>query len=464
MRFFGFFALVLALPFLGCSPGDRLREIQWDIGHHQPLSAELATVVSSPNKDNYRSSMLRGNKVEHWRMMAQGFPVADSWVKVLRNAKGAPTYIKGQGIQLEPVQGDIDRARQLEKRKQYVLKVAWKKYPELREAKKIFPVQVVLNGKMVGYEPYLEVTYFNKDETDVVRLKLSGTANILERTSLAQHLTHGNGMVFLGAPDRTKLSEVEFFGLVGDGTLTSPLLKVESAVSNRAYSPSHEFRFNPEEQPFDEVQAYYFVEQALRWLKTDFDFTLPFQINIKVHVGGLRPSNAAFYYKGNIRLGDGDNIVYQNIPRDPSIVIHEAAHGVVDAIAGLPHEKEGGSLNEGFSDFIAALFLNNPRMAEYSYLKAPFRRTLENTLQAHRDFNGGLYHDSTIVSGTLWDIKKGMGVAVAGKLALATLGRLGPGSTLKDFPEAVLAAGSDTQLDEGQVVLLQGILSKRGWL
>ena len=464
MRCFGHFVLILSLPFLGCSLGDRLRQVYWSSSHHQPLSAELATLISHPKKNNFQSSRVGEKRVEHWRMVAGDFPVANSWVKVVRNLKGAPESIRGQVLQLQPLSDDIKRAQQLERRKQYVLQVAWEKYPELREAKKVFPVQVVLERKMVGYEPFLEVAYFNRDETEVVRLKLSGTANIIERHRLSHHFTKGNGRVFLGAPNRTQLSEVEFLGLVGNGTLTSPVLRVESAVSNRAYSPSHEFLFRPEEQPFDEVQAYYFVERVLAWLKKDYGFILPFQLNIKVHVGGLRPSNAAFYYRGNIRLGDGDGIIYKNIPKDPTIVIHEVAHGVVEVIAGLPTEEEGGALNEGFSDFLAAVFLNNPRMAEYAYLKAPYRRNLENNLQAHRDFNGGLYHDSTIVSGTLWDVKKALGSHLSGKLALGVLGHLGPGSKLADFPEALMAAAGDSQLDDKQIGILQSVLNQRGWL
>ncbi|MCB0367802.1 MAG: hypothetical protein H6624_07885 [Bdellovibrionaceae bacterium] len=464
MKYFGFFALILAVPFLGCSPGDRLREVHWDSKLHQPLTAEIATIISTPRKDSLRKTKVMGHQVEHWRGMAGGFPVADTWVKVVRDEKGAPQFVRAQLAQLDPIAEDVKKAQQLEKRKQFVLGVAWKKYPELRTAKKIFPVQVVLDGKMVGYEPHLEVTYFNADETDVIRLKLSGTANILERKSLAQHLANGSGMVFLGFPDRTKLTEVEFMNLVGDGTLNSETVKVESDTNSRAYSPSHEFRFTPAEQPFDEVQAYYFVESALKWLSKDFGFVLPFKLNVKVHVGGLRPSNAAFYYKGNIRLGDGDNVVYRNIPRDPSIVIHEAAHGVVDAVAGLPHEKEGGSMNEGYSDFIAALFLDNPKMAEYSYLKAPFRRTLENDLQAFRDFNGGLYHDSTVVSGTMWDLRKALGIQLAGKLALTSLAHMGPGSGMKDFAPSLLSSVEEVGLDESQVGILQGVLNKRGWL
>ncbi|MCB0386410.1 MAG: hypothetical protein KDD43_13540, partial [Bdellovibrionales bacterium] len=135
MKHFGFFALILALPFLGCSPGDRVREIRWDSKLHQPLTPEIATIISTPKKDSHRTSVVMGHKVEHWRAMVGGFPVADTWVKVVRDLKGAPQFVSAQVSHLDPIAEDLKKAQQLEKRKQYVLGVAWKKYPELRTAK-----------------------------------------------------------------------------------------------------------------------------------------------------------------------------------------------------------------------------------------------------------------------------------------------------------------------------------------
>lgn len=464
MKHFGFLALILVLPFLGCSPGQRMREIHWDSRHQSGLTAELATIVSAPKKDQYLSTSVFGQKVEHWQPTTGGFPIADSWVKVIRDARGGPQFIRAQVSEFEPSREDLDRARQLESRKQIILDKAWKSFAELRTAKKIFPARVILKQKMLRFEPQLEIVFFTQDDTDVVQLTLSGRGKLIERRSIAQHLTRGSGMVFLGVPERSNLTEVEFSDLVGDGTLNSSVLKVESEIANRAFSPTHEFRFSPTDKPFDEVQAYYYVERSLAWLKKEFGVTLPFQLGIKVHVGGLKPSNAAFYYKGNIRLGDGDNVTYRNIPRDPTVVVHEAAHAVVEVLAGLPQDKEGGSLNEGYADFIAALFLDNPRMAEYSYLKGPFRRSLENDLVAGRDFKGGLYHDATIVGGTLWDLRNALGTQVAGKVAIGSLSKLGAGSQFKDFAPAIVSACENLGLDSTQTELLQSVLKKRGWL
>src|SRR5690606_11323605 len=111
------------------------------------------------------------------------------------------------------------------------------------------------------------------------------------------------------------------------------------------------------------------------------------------------PKNIAYYYNGNIRLGAGDGVTYKNIHRDPSIVMHEASHAFIQSIGQLSTESEGGSLNEAFADFFTALILDHPKMAEFAYIPGPYKRSLDNNTNA-TSFNGGLYHDSLVVSGT----------------------------------------------------------------
>ncbi|MCB0363397.1 MAG: hypothetical protein KDD35_11775, partial [Bdellovibrionales bacterium] len=444
-----------------CSDHRKLDRISWS--RSEPITAEIATIVSHPKKNNLQSIGVLGYKAQHWRYMSGEFPVEGTWVKVLRNSAGSLELVEGEVPYIEPTEKNLKEARQINANKERILSLLWQEYPELRKAKKILPPQVILSPQLGGFAPFIEVIYFNSDDSDVVQLKISKSGKIAGKWHLGHRLATGSAQVFPGIPDRTSLSEVLFSNLIGDGTLTSSLLKVEADGGRGAFSSQHEFRFHPEERAFNEVQAYYFADKLLSWLKEQYSFVLPFQLRIKVHVGGLVPSNAAFYYQGNIRLGDGDNVLYRNIPQDPSIVIHEVAHAVVQVIAGLPNDKQGGSLNEAYADFITALFLDNPRMAEYSYLKAPFRRNLENNLRAGVDFSGGLYHDSTIVSGTLWEIAKLLDKESMGRLALQSLARLNPGSSFADFPLALREAARDLRLESQKMDSIQKLLYEKGW-
>ncbi len=147
--------------------------------------------------------------------------------------------------------------------------------------------------------------------------------------------------------------------------------------------------------------------------------------------------------------------------RDPSVVTHEVAHAVIEQVSHLSTEGEGGSLNEAFADYFAASILENPKMGEVSYVEGPFRRDIDNdaTLPGR---NGGLYHDSLIVSGTLWSLRQALGPAEGQAVAFKTLARLNADSNLMDFKAQlaqVLASGPGPE----QKRKAQAVLTARGW-
>ncbi|MCX7977941.1 MAG: hypothetical protein N2578_02955, partial [Bdellovibrionaceae bacterium] len=185
-------------------------------------------------------------------------------------------------------------------------------------------------------------------------------------------------------------------------------------------------------------------------------------LDVQVHVGTPEKTNTAFYYQNKIRLGSGDDVTYSKIPQDPSIVTHETAHALIDALARLPFEGEGGSLNEAFADFFTAVMLKNPNMGEVSYLKGPFRRTLNNSKTVSQK-NGGLYHDSGIVSGTLWDFYNTLGEKKSLDIAVRTLSRLTPRSDFDDFRNKLKDVCSSL-LNAEDLESANKILSVRGWL
>ncbi|MBK8201249.1 MAG: hypothetical protein IPK68_02600 [Bdellovibrionales bacterium] len=225
---FIFLSLLLALPVLGCSVQNELSRVHWSRASQQNLTPELATLISSPHKSQSESVEISGYKIEHWRTMNGGFPVEGSWIKVLRDHSGAPKLIEGD-VSTHPLsERDAKKAQQLESQKEKILSLAWQRYPELREAKKIFPSQIVLKTTLMGYESFVELAYLLHNESEVVQARISEKGRIIERRSLTSHLITGSAQVFPGSPFRTPLAEVILSNLVGDGTLTSSLLKVES--------------------------------------------------------------------------------------------------------------------------------------------------------------------------------------------------------------------------------------------
>jgi Zn-dependent metalloprotease len=193
---------------------------------------------------------------------------------------------------------------------------------------------------------------------------------------------------------------------------------------------------------------------------------MPFAIRGVSSLGFPEKTNSAFYYSGQIRLGAGDDVTFSKIPQDPSIVIHETCHALIEALAKLPYQGEGGSLNEGFSDFFTTVLLKNPKLGEASYKKGPFKRTVENDKKVS-DKKGALYADSGIVSGTLWEIYQKLGQEKSLQFALEILTRLGPNSNFESTSTVMKELLAVEQNDKDKLAdneILKTVLKVRGWL
>lgn len=248
--------------------------------------------------------------------------------------------------------------------------------------------------------------------------------------------------------------------------IDGPILKSlrHQTASQSAYSASSDnkpWRFGLDDERFDQVQAFYYIQDGLDFYQNELGLTLPVLIEAQTSIGYPEKTNAAFTYSNQIRIGLGDGEVYGSLARDPSIVIHELGHVVVGMLARLPTQGEGGSLNEAFADFFTASHLGNPKMGTFSYLAGPFVRSLEQRIR-YSEKNGGLYHDSLIVSGTLWEIRSALGADRAQKLALKTLLRMASADELKDFVPALRAAAAEL-LNESEMNSMNVILKERQW-
>lgn len=258
----------------------------------------------------------------------------------------------------------------------------------------------------------------------------------------------------------TQIQEVWLKSLIDGPAVQSTVLQVLSQAPNPASQKDSPWRFPSDDPRFDQVQAYYFLTLGIEHFAKDLGFTIPMQVQAETYESYPDKVNAAFTYDNQIRIGYGDGVAYKGLARDPSVVIHELGHVVTGVIAHLPTQKEGGSINEAFADFFSASYLNDPKMGNLSNLKAPYTRNLEDFIP-FASKNGGLYHDSQIVSGTLWQIRSALGASTTQKLAMRTLARLGPATSLLEFPPALRLAATDLAPD--QIGAINGILKKYGW-
>lgn len=324
--------------------------------------------------------------------------------------------------------------------------------------------KIILMKEFWGYRPYILADYMASDESQVYEAKITKEGRLLSLRPKGFELTSGLAQVYPDNPNQVPLTEMVLKNLVGDGNLSSPYLVVESAIGEKPFNRNNIFNFQPNELVFSAVQAYFFASRAVDWFRQQLHLELKAPLEVKVHVGSTPQSNVAFYYNNQVRLGEGDGITYEGIPRDPTIVAHEVSHAFVQMLSGLPFEGEGGSYSEAFADFFAAIHLSNPNMGNYAYRKGPFKRTLDNNLRADKDFKKAMYNDSQIISGTFWDLTKVIEPAIVEKLAVDFLVRLGPGGQFHDFTEVMKSTIRAASLKDEQIQQIQTVLEKRGWI
>jgi len=423
-----------------------------------PFSPQGVTVEAL---DRLAKAAIRSEKITRRSQKIEGAVIRGTWVQSVFASDGSKVYESGEIVDALPetlrdkvkaaLPKKLEALRAFEKASSDIQTASWKSDPQLE----------VLSTPKNFSQLEWSMDFMNADETETYRAYLDESFQFKGIKVVAVHANDGVASVFPRGPKGSQLENVKLKNLDGSGKLSSDEIIIKSGLPTQAESPDLDFRFTPQDDRFDQVQAYFFADQSLKFFKASFDAEPFSQMEVKVQVG--TNSNAAFYYGNRIRLGKGDGIRYSNLAQDPSIVMHEVGHAFVDRYSGLPPDGEGGSLNEGFADFFSATILDNPHMGESSFLSGPFVRSLENNLRAPADLSGGLYHASQVVSGTLWDLRIALGAKVADQIAFRTLTRLGPSSIFKDFVPALVAARESLAFSETDKAKITEVIMARGW-
>lgn len=432
---------------------DQLRRFRWSSSSNEGVRTLLAPGGKIPKLEKHRH-LLRGvgEFVARENQMQGAARIAGAWKQTIVSPEGKVTYQAGawKDDNSAATMGAVALTDSLER--------AMKESPELTTAARVFPPVLELKDN----QAYWRIEYLTPHQDQLRYLHLSGEGKILAKGALDWDGVDGRALVFRRGPKLGEAQEETLRDLTGDGTVTGRLLHVVSALGLNVWSPELTFFFPANDRRFDLGQAYFTIDQGYRWLKEKLGVELDHPIEVKLHVGEGGVSNAAFYHRDTIYLGVGDGETYQDLIRDPSVLIHESIHALIDSYVGLPSEGEGGAFNEGFADLFTALILDNPHLGEASYLKGPYRRTLENQWKAYKDFAPGVYQNGTIVASTFWDMKPFLGTELTAKLAFRTLVRLGKGGQFRDFSSALTSAGEGLLSTEQKMEVVR-IANARGW-
>lgn len=443
--------LIFVLIFsIGCQKKYSNQSVEWKAGDGKP----------SVIHEDFKNSVIRINtKTEVLERFVQKIgdaEVEDSFVQVVKSRKNKPVFVK-MSYSDHPKNYLLKDIKKMKLGEDQFLADVKDKLPEVASSKIVSPLKIIFSNTKSFPNLFYQFDAIPKDGSSVMRWKVSRGFKVLEKVQVSSFFD-GQGLAYPNGPNWSQIEEVPLSDLIGDGTLTSSNITVTTQSNLVALSPEQLFEFKPEDPRFDQVQVFHFAQKVIQMFKSRLGVELPFKVEFSTHNGAPAKKTIMYYYNRKVNLGQGDEVNYKNILKDPTIVMHETVHCFVDALAGLPQ----GSLNEAFADFFTTSFLNHPHLGEVSYMQGPFTRTVENTLVAS-DKKNVVYGDSLIISGTLWEIRKSIGVEKTEALAVKVLMRLGPSGIFDNFGPLIWTL-AQSELNEADKIKVKKILEQRQFL
>jgi hypothetical protein len=266
----------------------------------------------------------------------------------------------------------------------------------------------------------------------------------------------GEASGYLVSPQRGELSRLRLDELdQGLIYLSGPHCQVWQPGGQRQTAADRAFLVDADTTEFDEAQMYYFLTVCRRALAAvagpelaaTVSSQAPFVPMIAtVHVP--EAVNNAFYnpQKGDLIFGDieGDAET-RYTSRSLDIVLHEYGHAISDTLCRLGRSKphtQSRAMSEGYSDYFAATFLDNPIIGDYFVNRAEGFRSCAKQGRFPAGYAGEEHAVGEVWAGFLWSLRADplVGRGVADTLAVQSLSYLGPWRTIPQGLDAILEA------------------------
>ncbi|GAA4861824.1 M4 family metallopeptidase [Kitasatospora terrestris] len=236
-------------------------------------------------------------------------------------------------------------------------------------------------------------------------------------------------------------------GLDGSGHLTGRWAAVRSETGTPAYSATGDYRYTRDDDRFEQVMAYFWVNEAQEYLQSlGFGSELPGANNrvqnVRLNQWG---SDNSFFTdkKDEIRFGKGG----VDDAEDAEVIVHEYGHAVHEAqVPGFGSSPEAGAIGEAFGDYLA-VEVSNAADARYGwprltpdacvadwdstgYTPGPVHclRHLD-TGKTYADVVGEVHADGEIWSQALYDIRKALGARTADRIIVNAQFSFAPDTT-----------------------------------
>ena len=311
------------------------------------------------------------------------------------------------------------------------------------------------------------------------------TGGVLDRTNLLKR-SNGKGQVFdpnpvvtlndteltdNGQVPNTAYFEVTLRDLKAGGLLDGPFVSTKR-TANRVKRTNGKFIFKRNNRAFKEVMVYFHIDRLQRHLQ-QLGFNNVLNHPIEVNIDGTTEDNS-FYSPTTKALTFGTGGV--DDAEDADIILHEYGHAIQDdQVPGFGATHEGGSMGEGFGDFLAASFFSDKKplkmkptvgnwdAVSYSGDDTPSLRRLDSNKKYPKDLNGEVHDDGEIWSACLWELRAALGRQTAEKLVIAHHFLLTRNAKFEDGANALILA--DKNLNHGaNETVIRDVFVKRGIL
>lgn len=135
-----------------------------------------------------------------------------------------------------------------------------------------------------------------------------------------------------------------------------------------------------------------------------------------------------------------------------NIIYHEYTHGITGWMyegTHFPYSGQSGAMNESFSDYFACTNNDGPRVGyKCQRTGSQMFRTMDNTYQYPRDWQGQVHADGRIMGGAFWDLRERIEVGRCDTLIHFT--RYATPNTFHGFvPECIFTDDDDDDLTNG---------------
>lgn len=310
--------------------------------------------------------------------------------------------------------------------------------------------------------------------TDLNRYLVNGTGQVFKDNAVVA--TQNNGLVdsndSAAAVPTSAYSTVTLQGLNGANKLDGQFAS-GSASKARAAGTNNNFIFLRNTKAFSETMGYFHIDFAQRYIQS-LGFT---NINNRQQIFSIDrlTDDNSFYSPSTKKITYGTGGV--DDAEDGEVVIHEYGHSIQDnQVPGFGSSLEGGSMGEGFGDYLGATVTANmigssfqiTCIAEWdatSYASGVPHclRPLDSTKHFPQDVAGEVHDDGEMWSASLFQIRTALGAAKADKLVLQAHFLLSASANFKDGSNALVTAAINLGFTSTEVTTVRTILKNRGF-